>query len=284
VAGPDIDLDLTRLARLASRGRVVVLSGAGLSTESGIPDYRGPETAAIRRHAPMTGQEFRGSDDARRRYWARSHLGWALMSRAEPNEGHRAVRSLEELGVVVGTITQNVDGLHQAAGSREVVDLHGRLDRVVCLECGTRTAREDLRNRLDSANPGWVSGAQAVNPDGDFEVDDHAAQQFVVVACEQCGGELKPDVVFFGDGVPHERVQESYRMLADASALLVLGSSLHVFSGRRFAMRAAQDGIPVVIVNRGPTRGDGLAQLKIDAPLGSTLRGLVSQLPLRQTG
>jgi len=272
--------DVTQLAQLTSRGPVVVLSGAGLSTESGIPDYRGPNGSASRRHVPMTGQTFRRSDDARRRYWARSHLGWSLMSQAEPNDGHHAVRSLEDRGVVVGTITQNVDGLHQAAGSHTVIDLHGRLDRVVCLRCGARTSREVVRHRLEAANPGWVSSAQAVNPDGDVEVDDHAVQEFVVVACQECEGELKPDVVFFGEGVPHERVQDSYRMLAEASTLLVLGSSLQVFSGRRFVMRASQDGIPVAIVNQGPTRGDDLAQLKIDAPLGVTLARLVNELPV----
>ena len=281
---PDLDVDVTRLAQLVSHGRVVVLSGAGLSTESGIPDYRGPRAAATRRRAPMTGQEFRGSDDARRRYWARSHLGWALMSRAEPNEGHRAVRSLEELGVVVGTITQNVDGLHQAAGSRAVVDLHGRLDRVVCLECGARTSRADLRHRLDAANPGWGSGTQVAQPDGDVEVDDRAVQQFVVVGCQDCGGALKPDVVFFGEGVPHDRVAASYRMLEAASVLLVLGSSLQVFSGRRFVLRASQKGIPVAIVNQGPTRCDDLAQLRIDAPLGATLTGLVTAGRLPRAG
>jgi NAD-dependent SIR2 family protein deacetylase len=281
---PQPDPDLTQLARLAVQGPVVVLSGAGMSTESGIPDYRGPAGAATRRQAPMTGQAFRRSADARRRYWARSHLGWGLVSRAEPNQGHLAVRVLEELGVVVGTITQNVDGLHQAAGSRAVVDLHGRLDRVVCLGCGSRTAREDLRRRLETANPGWATDVQATHPDGDVELDDEAVEHFVVVGCVSCQGVLKPDVVFFGEGVPPERVQQSYRMLAGASLLMVLGSSLEVFSGRRFVMRAAQDGVPVAIVNQGRTRGDDMAELKLEAALGTTLAQLVDELQVRLVG
>jgi NAD-dependent SIR2 family protein deacetylase len=203
------------------------------------------------------------------------------MARARPNRGHRAVRVLEEAGVVLGTITQNVDGLHQAAGSRAVIDLHGRLDRVVCLGCGARTRREELRRRLDGANPAWSSEVQTRNPDGDVAVDDDDARRFVVVDCTACGGALKPDVVFFGENVPVERVHLCNDLVDRASALLVLGSSLHVFSGRRFVARASRQGVPVVVVNRGPTRCDHLAELKVDAPLGATLARLVHESSLR---
>ncbi len=270
--------EVSRLAELIAAGGVVVLSGAGLSTESGIPDYRGPSGAALRRHAPMTYQAFVTDPVARRRYWARSHLGWSTIAHAVPNAGHRAVADLEAAGTVVGTITQNVDGLHTAAGSRDVVDLHGRLDRVRCLSCEARSSRTELVERLTAANHAWHATVGAVNPDGDVDVEDGQLDAFVVVDCRRCGGVLKPDVVYFGENVPAERVEIAYGLVADASLLLVLGSSLTVFSGRRFVGKAVANGTPVAIVNEGPTRSDAQATLKLDAPLGATLSGVVRLL------
>ena len=267
--------DLDRLANLVACGQVVVLSGAGISTESGIPDYRGPSGASLRRHAPMTYQAFRDDPVARRRYWARSHVGWQLMRTASPNDGHRAVAELERHGLVTGTITQNVDGLHQAAGSRDVIDLHGRLDRVVCLSCGTLVPRTEVRERLDAANRDWSATVTAVNPDGDVDLADEQLDGFTVVDCATCGGLLKPDVVYFGENVPAARVERAQSWVDASSLLLVLGSSLHVFSGRRFVVRATRSGIPVAIVNDGPTRGDDVAALKLETPLGATLTALV---------
>jgi NAD-dependent SIR2 family protein deacetylase len=274
---PDID-PLDRLAALVDAGGAVVLSGAGISTESGIPDYRGPTGASQRRHAPMTYQAFTRDPVARRRYWARSHVGWRLMTRAQPNDGHRAVAELERRGLVIGTITQNVDGLHQAAGAQRVIDLHGRLDRVVCLTCGAMVGRADLDARLAEANAGWRATITAVNPDGDVDLPDEQLDGFTVVDCAVCGGVLKPDVVYFGENVPADRVEAAYAWTTSASCLLVLGSSLTVFSGRRFVARAARDGVPVAIINDGPTRGDEQAALKVEAPLGPTLSALVAAL------
>ncbi len=272
------DIDLVHLASLVSAGGVAVLSGAGLSTESGIPDYRGPSGAALRRHAPMTFQTFMDDPLARRRYWARSHLGWRTISQAKPNAGHRAVVELEQRGLVRGIVTQNVDGLHTAAGSRAVVDLHGRLDRIRCLDCDTLSARTELVERLTAANRAWSATITAVNPDGDVDVPDHELDGFVVVDCTSCGGVLKPDVVYFGESVPPDRVSAAYALTHGASLLLVLGSSLTVFSGRRFVARAAADGTAVAIVNDGPTRGDDLASVKVSAPLGTTLTELLALL------
>jgi NAD-dependent SIR2 family protein deacetylase len=274
--------DLEGLTALVGGGAVAVLSGAGLSTESGIPDYRGPSGASLRRHAPMTYQAFRDDPVARRRYWARSHVGWQLMRTATPNDGHLAVARLERQGLVVGTITQNVDGLHQAAGSREVIDLHGRLDRVVCLTCGATSSRAALRERLDGVNSAWRATVTAVNPDGDVDLPDEQLDGFVVVDCLECGGLLKPDVVYFGENVPVARVQASYALVDKARLLLVLGSTLTVFSGRRFVLRAAKGGTPVAIVNDGPTRGDDVATIKLAAPLGETLTAIADGLAARQ--
>lgn len=274
----DVDDAFTRVTYLMARGGVVVLSGAGLSTESGIPDYRGPSGAASRRHAPMTFQAFVRDPAARRRYWARSHLGWRHMARAQPNTGHVAVADLERSGVVTGVITQNVDGLHQAGGSDVVIDLHGRLDRVVCLACGTLSDRRHLDVRLREANADWHGQVLGMNPDGDVDLADSQLDGFATVDCERCGGVLKPDVVYFGENVPRERVDQACSWVDSASVLLVLGSSLHVFSGRRFVMRAESAGIPVVIVNQGPTRGDDVAEVKIDAPLGATLEAIASRV------
>jgi NAD-dependent SIR2 family protein deacetylase len=268
---------LHALADLVADGDVVVLSGAGLSTESGIPDYRGPSGAA-RPGTPMTVQAFTGSSDARRRYWARSHLGWRVIARAQPNTGHLAVARLEQQGLLLGTVTQNVDGLHTAAGSRSVVELHGSLDRVVCLHCGRLSSREHLDDRLREANPGWRAEVTAVNPDGDVELPEAALASFSTVDCSDCGGVLKPDVVFFGETVPVDRVQSCFALVERASVLVVLGSSLTVMSGYRFVLRAAKLSIPVAIVNQGATRGDDKAQLLVDAPLGVALPALVERV------
>jgi len=273
------DVGTQQLARLVSGGGVSVLTGAGISTESGIPDYRGATGAAQRRHAPMTYQAFRDDAVARRRYWARSHVGWGFMSSATPNLGHQVVARLEAQGLVTGVITQNVDGLHQAAGSREVIDLHGRLDRVVCLTCGADYPRAQVRDLLTAANTTWQASVTAVNPDGDVDIPDDQLDGFTVVDCLRCGGVLKPDVVYFGESVPPARVQASYALVESSSLLLVLGTSRTVFSGRRFVVRAAAQGIPVAIVNEGPTRGDEQATLKLESPLGSTLEQLERLLP-----
>jgi NAD-dependent SIR2 family protein deacetylase len=256
---------------LLRHGRVVVVTGAGLSTDSGIPDYRGPGSPARR---PMTYQEFVSGPAARQRYWARSHLGWSRMRAASPNAGHRALAALDpEL-----LITQNVDGLHEAAGSRRLVALHGRIADVICLSCRRTSSRASLATRMVSANPGYAEAhaAAEVRPDGDVELDDTAG--FVVPDCEGCGGVLKPDVVFFGENVPAARVQRCYDAvdaLRSADALLVVGSSLSVMSGLRFVRRAAKAGVPVVVVNRGATRGDDLATMRLEAGCSEFLTALV---------
>ena len=240
---------------------LVVLTGAGLSTDSGIPDYRGPGSPARR---PMTYQEFVSGPDAQQRYWARSHLGWARMGTATPNPGHVALAGLDP-GLL---ITQNVDGLHEAAGSRRLVALHGRVADVVCLSCRRTSSRRALQERLAELNADWTArhAHVAARPDGDAELDD--TDGFVVPGCDDCGGVLKPDVVFFGENVPAPRVERCYAAvdaLADSGgALLVAGSSLTVMSGFRFVRRAARAATPVVVVNRGATRGDELATCKVD--------------------
>jgi NAD-dependent SIR2 family protein deacetylase len=267
---------------LLAGGGAAVLSGAGLSTESGIPDYRGP-TGLARRATPMTYQAFTGGEEARQRYWARSHLGWRHIAHAEPNAGHYAVASLERAGLLAGVITQNVDGLHQAAGASAVTDLHGSLHQVVCLSCGARTSRVSLDTRLRDANPEWDAapegaGPEAVNPDGDAVVSAAAISSFTVVGCLGCGGMLKPDVVFFGENVPPARVAACYALVERARSLIVLGSSLTVMSGYRYVRHAAKLGLPVAIVNQGTTRGDAYATVTLDAPLGRTLTDLVGRL------
>ena len=266
------------LVDLVSRGGAVVLSGAGLSTESGIPDYRGPSGRA-RRAEPMTYQTFTGAAQARQRYWARSHLGWRHIALARPNAGHLAVAELQRRGLLAGIITQNVDGLHQAAGARDVIELHGSLARVICLRCGARTARLRLDERLRAANAGWAARAAEITPDGDAVLDGAEVDGFRVVDCESCGGVLKPDVIFFGENVPRPRVEECYRLVERARGLVVLGSSLTVMSGFRFIRHAAKLGIPAVIVNQGETRGDGHAVATIDAPLGVTLTAITAAVP-----
>ncbi|UER54476.1 NAD-dependent protein deacetylase [Kineosporiaceae bacterium SCSIO 59966] len=269
---------LDGLVELVAGGGVLVLSGAGLSTDSGIPDYRGP-TGSLRRASPMTFQEFTGSAAARRRYWARSHVGWRTIARARPNAGHDAVTRLQHRGLVDAVITQNVDGLHQAAGSSDVVELHGGLDRVVCLCCGDVTSRAGLDARLTVANPRFGADVERVNPDGDAEVPDEVLEDFVVVDCLRCGsGPLKPDVVFFGERVPPDRTARCFTLVDAARAVVVLGSSLTVMSGYRFVLHASRRGIPVAVVNRGPTRADDRADVRVDAPLGDVLPVLAARL------
>ncbi|MEU6795312.1 NAD-dependent protein deacetylase [Nonomuraea wenchangensis] len=268
---------LDELDELVGRGGVAVLSGAGLSTESGIPDYRGP-TGRARQAEPMTYQRFVASQEARRRYWARSHVGWRQIGLARPNAGHRAVAALERHGLVSGIVTQNVDGLHQAAGADRVIELHGGLDRVMCLSCRERTSRAELDRRLREANPGWAATSDVINPDGDAVLTDEQVAGFRVVDCTGCGGLLKPDVVFFGENVPRPRVEECFAVVESARALLVLGSSLAIRSGLRFVQRAAARGVPIAIVNQGPTGGDADAALLVDAPLGATLTALARRL------
>jgi NAD-dependent SIR2 family protein deacetylase len=263
--------EIDRLADLVRGGGVAVLSGAGLSTESGIPDYRG-ETGAQRRGQPMTYQTFIRDVDARRRYWARSYLGWRTIARAAPNLGHVAVTALEKAGFVDGIITQNVDGLHQASGARSVIELHGNLARVACLGCGDTMDRVELDRRLREANPTFDAEVASINPDGDVEIVDADLDAFHTVGCGVClGGTLKPDIVFFGESVPKARVDACFSLVESAATLLVLGSSLTVMSGRRFVLRALKLGIPIAIVNQGPTRESDRATVVIEAPLGVVL-------------
>ncbi|MEU9524518.1 NAD-dependent protein deacetylase [[Kitasatospora] papulosa] len=269
--------DLGPVTDALSAGDVLVLSGAGISTESGIPDYRG-EGGSLGRHTPMTYQDFTSSPQARRRYWARSHLGWRTFGRARPNAGHRAVTAFGREGMLAGVITQNVDGLHQAAGSEDVVELHGSLDRVVCLTCGDFSLRRELARRLEEANPGFRPVAAAINPDGDADLTDEQVGDFHVLPCTVCGGVLKPDVVFFGETVPARRVEQCRELVRGAASLLVLGSSLTVMSGLRFVRQAAQDGKPVLIVNRDVTRGDRHAVTRIALPLGTALATVAGRL------
>jgi NAD-dependent SIR2 family protein deacetylase len=268
--------EIRPVAETVAAGRVVVLSGAGISTESGIPDYRG-ETGSLRTHTPMTYGDFTASETARQRYWARSHLGWRTIARAAPNDGHRAVAALQARGYLSGIITQNVDGLHQAAGARDVVELHGNLDRVICLDCGTTSAREVLDRRLRAANQAFTAEATRINPDGDVELPEEVVRTFTVVPCTICGGTVKPDVVFFGENVPKSRVERCYRLIDEANAVLVLGSSLTVMSGFRFVRHAAKSGTPVLIINQGLTRGDPYATYRVNLPLGQALTELLEE-------
>ncbi len=288
-AGPDeLEPSVERLAAVLRDGRAVVLSGAGISTEppSSIPDYRGP-TGVARGATPMTYQELLGSPEAQRRYWARSFAGWPVMRDAVPNAGHAGVARLQGLGVVDAVITQNVDRLHQAAGSTDVVDLHGTLARVVCLACRDVSDRDLLQARLADANPGFdpeaFAGADGdtaqVRPDGDVELVTSMVERFRTVPCRACGeGPLKPDVVFFGENVPADRVARCYELVEGARVLLVLGSSLTVMSGYRFVRHAAKLGREVVIVNQGATRGDPQATVRLDVPLGAVLTGAAARL------
>ena len=230
---------------------------------------------------PMTYQQFVSGPDALQRYWARAHLGWSRMGGAEPNATHHHLAALEAEGRLSGLITQNVDGLHRRAGHRDLVELHGRVDRVVCLDCGDRTTRSRIQRRLDRLNPGWTEQDIEVAPDGDAILE--ATRGFRVATCESCGGRLKPDVVFFGENVRKEIVERCYQLTDEAEALVVLGSSLQVMSGLRFVRRACANGVPVVIVNRGATRGDDLADVRVDAGCAETLSGWAGAMSRSRT-
>lgn len=259
------------LSSWLSAGEVVVLTGAGVSTDSGIPAYR-DEEGRWKQPAPMQFRDFAGSAAARQRYWARSMVGWQRMSRAAPNTAHRALSEMERQGFLRLLITQNVDGLHSAAGSQSVVDLHGRLDRVICLDCKRLSPRSELQQRLLAENADFLQRELETRADGDVELDADYAD-FRVAACESCGGVLKPDVVFFGENVPAPRVETAMQALEGASALLVAGTSLMVFSGFRFARAAARLRVPIAIVNRGKTRADELSTLKLSGNVGELLDG-----------
>jgi NAD-dependent SIR2 family protein deacetylase len=266
------------VALLAGR-RVAVLTGAGMSTDSGIPDYRGPDSPPSN---PMTIRQFTSDPTFRQRYWARNHVGWRHMAATRPNAGHRALAALERTGVVTGVITQNVDLLHTKAGSRAVIDLHGTYARVVCLDCGHTMSRAALAELLEAANPGFLERAEAVGgiavaPDADAIIGD--TDSFRIVDCPVCGGMLKPDIVYFGESVPKPRVEQAFAMVDDADVLLVAGSSLTVFSGYRFVRHAAARAKPVAIINRGPTRGDDLATVKLDSGCSPMLVLLADELP-----
>ncbi|MBY0240794.1 MAG: NAD-dependent protein deacetylase [Burkholderiaceae bacterium] len=251
---------------LAPHQHVLVLTGAGLSTASGIPDYRDKD--GVRRgRAPIQGPDFRRSDAVRRRYWARSLLGWPTLAGAAPNPGHLALAALQRQGQVGQLITQNVDGLHQRAGSARLIELHGNIHQVVCLACQARCSRASLQQRLLDDNPHLQHAGEQVKalPDGDAQVEPDALDQFTVPGCEQCGGVLQPDVVFFGDNIPPQRTEAALRAMEEADALLVVGSSLMVFSGYRFCRMAAQSGKPIAAINAGVTRADELIALKVAA-------------------
>jgi len=271
---PELARGIDETAELLSGRRFAVLTGAGVSTDSGIPDYRG-EGAPKR--TPMTFQQFLADDRYRKRYWAGSHLGYRRFAAARPNDGHRALARLEAAGAANGVITQNVDGLHKQAGSQRVVDLHGSMDRVVCLVCGQVFAREAITARIDAANP-WIDteGAVEIAPDGDAIVTD--IDSFVVPDCTVCGGHLKPDVVFFGEFVPAEKYREASAMVRSSDALLIAGSSLIVNSGIRLLEEARRRRLPIVIVNRGETKGDLRAAIKLDAGTTETLVELSRRL------
>jgi NAD-dependent SIR2 family protein deacetylase len=272
--------DVAALATLLAEGGAVVLTGAGISTDSGIPDYRGPASAQ-RRHAPMTYDAFVGDPVARHRYWARSHVGWPQIAGARPNDGHRAVAALQRAGLLTGVITQNVDGLHQKAGARDVVELHGALGRVVCLGCRAALGRARVQTDLAALNPDFDTRATEINPDGDAELPDAELDRFTMAGCPSCGdGPLKPDVVFFGETVPRPRVDHCFELVERARSLVVLGSSLTVMSGLRFVRAAARRDLPVAVVTAGPSRADDVATIRLTEALGEVLPATLTTLGL----
>ena len=266
----------TLTAFVREHPRLFVLTGAGVSTHSGIPGYRDAD-GCWRRKPPVTHQEFTRSDAARRRYWARSLVGWPAIAGAAPNAAHDALARLQRAGRVASLVTQNVDGLHQRAGSRDVIDLHGRLDRVVCLACAAKLSRAAVQAEMERANPDFARCAGPRAPDGDADLEGDC-EGFESPACPDCGGVLKPDVVFFGAGVPHSRVAAALGALGSADAMLVVGSSLMAYSGFRFCERARESGKPIVAVNRGRTRADPLLQFKIDDDCLPVLAALAEEL------
>lgn len=251
--------------------RLFVLTGAGISTDSGIPDYRDGQ-GAWKRSPPMTLQLFMSGEPARARYWARGMIGWRHFDAVQPNVAHRALAALEKQGRIELLLTQNVDGLHEAAGSLNVVDLHGRLDRVRCMQCGDITRRDAMQGRLEQANPAWLELSATIAPDGDADLDGVDFSRFTVPPCTVCGGILKPDVVFFGENVPRSRVDTAWAHLGRADAMLVVGSSLMVYSGYRFVLEASRKGLPIASVNLGVTRADPLITLKVPLPVADALR------------
>lgn len=268
--------DLRPLTDLLAGRTFTVLAGAGMSTESGIPDYGG--LASRKRRTRIQYGDFVGKAAARQRYWARAAIGWRRVHAAEPNDGHRAVARLESAECVVGVITQNVDGLHHQAGSRRIVELHGSLSRVVCLGCGSVTTRADVQERLELLNP-WIAASDAPHePDGDAELEDGRVARFVVPQCEPCGGILKPDVVFFGESVPKAVTEAAWQLYEEGEVLLVVGSSLAVFSGYRFVLQASRENRPVAVLNLGPTRGDERAAVKVEGRSSAVLPALVQCL------
>jgi NAD-dependent SIR2 family protein deacetylase len=271
-------VEAPELVTLLTGRRVAVLTGAGMSTDSGIPDYRGPDSPPSN---PMTIRQFTYDPVFRQRYWARNHVGWRHMDETLPNAGHRALAALEHAGVVTGVITQNVDLLHTKAGSRTVINLHGTYAEVVCLACRSTMPRAVLADELEALNPGFLERAEhvggiAVAPDADAAVEQTA--EFRYLDCPRCGGMLKPDIVYFGENVPKERVAQAYSLLDDSDALLVAGSSLTVFSGYRFVRHAAAAGKPIAILNRGATRGDELAAVTVDSGCSEMLALLADEL------
>jgi NAD-dependent SIR2 family protein deacetylase len=268
----------TQLADFAARHRrLLVLTGAGCSTQAGIPDYR-DTNGAWKRNEPMRFQLFVSDEIARKRYWARSMLGWRTMAGASPTAAHHALTQLESAGRVQLLVTQNVDGLHNAAGSKRVVDLHGRIDTVCCLGCAARSSRRLLQDELINRNPRWAALDACSAPDGDADLTDQDFAQFDVPGCVQCGGMLKPDVVFFGESVPRDRVAAVREALHQSDAMLVVGSSLMVYSGYRFVEDAVSAGKPVAMVNIGRTRADALLTVKVEQEVGATLLALTAQL------
>jgi NAD+-dependent protein deacetylase sirtuin 4 len=272
--------DVGALAHLLRGRRTVVLTGAGCSTESGIPDYRGPGTRARARN-PIQHMEFLGKPEVRARYWARSLIGWPRFSVARPNAAHHALAAMEREGHVLGLITQNVDRLHHAAGSTRIIELHGALAEVRCLSCGEREPRSAVQERLLALNPGFTEHQVELRPDGDAELPVEAVRSFRVADCTHCGGVMKPDVVFFGDNVPRPIVDAAFAMLEEGDALLVVGSSLAVFSGYRFLLRAAERHMPIAMINIGECRGEELADVRVEARAGEVLPQLIEALAQR---
>ncbi len=269
-------MSVAPLVELLQGKRIAVLTGAGCSTESGIPDYRG---AGARPRSPIQHHDFIRSEATRRRYWARSTLGWPRMASAKPNRTHHALAKLEQDGKLTGLVTQNVDRLHHGAGSKSVLELHGALADVRCLDCHAHESRDALQSRMLALNPGLLDEVDAVSrPDGDAELPAELVEDFHVPTCSACGGVLKPDVVFFGGSVPRERVDAAFAVVDEADVLLVVGSSLTVFSGYRFVLRARDRSMPIAIVNRGETRGDALATLRVDGSAGDILSSIAEAL------